>query len=159
RLALAAVSDRLVDDQLHARAGRHARDEAFGLEVLHQVHEALILLTEQVPLRDSHVLERELRGVARVVAELLQLLRDAEALRLRRDEEERATVRAGLRVRLREKGDEVGTRAVRDVRLRAVDDVVVAVLLRDGLDAGDVGAGVRLAHAERSDLLAADGGL
>src|SRR5205085_8901525 len=133
RLALATVVDRFVDDELHARAARDAGDEALGLEVLHQVHEALILLAEEISLRDPHVLERELRGVARVVADLLQLLRDAEALRLRRDEEERAAVRARFGVRLREERDEVRARAVRDVRLRPVDDVVVAVLLRDVL--------------------------
>ena len=68
-------------------------------------------------------------------------------------------MRAGLRVRLREERDEVRAAAVRDVRLRAVDDVVVAVPLRDGLDARDVTAGVRLAHAERDDLLASERGL
>ena len=48
-------------------------------------------------------------------------------------------------------------RAVGDERLGAVDDVVVAVLLRATVwIAGDVAARVRLAHAERGDLLALD---
>ena len=68
----------------------------------------------------------------------------------------RAAVRAGFGVRLDEQRDEVGARAVGDERLLAVDDVVVAVALRDRLDAGDVAAGVGLAHAERDDLLAAE---
>ena len=74
-----------------------ARDEALALEVLHEVHEPHVLLAEEVALRDAHVLEEELGGVARVVADLLQLLRDAEALGLRRDEEEAAAVRARAR--------------------------------------------------------------
>jgi hypothetical protein len=154
RLALAAVLDCLIHRELEPGARADARDEALRLEVLHQVHEALVGLAEHVSLRHAHVLERELRGVARVVADLLQLLRHAETLRLRRDEEEAAAVRPGLRVRLHEERHEVRARAVRDVRLRAVDDPVVAVLLRPRLDARDVAARVGLADAERDDLLA-----
>src|SRR5205085_1499020 len=54
---------------------------------------------------------------------------------------------------------EVGTGAVGDERLRAVDQVAAVVVSCPGADGGDVGAGTRLRDAERGDLLSADGGL
>ena len=78
--------------------------------------------------------------------------------RVHRHEEEREAVVAGVRVGLRDEHDDVGAVAVGDVRLRAVDDVLVAVAHRARLDAGDVGAGVGLGDAEAEDLLALDRG-
>ena len=61
-------------------------------------------------------------------------------------------------IRLAEQRDEVGAGAVGDVRLAAVDDVVAADLLRRRAQARDVGAGARLAHTERRDLVAGERG-
>ncbi len=49
----------------------------------------------------------------------------------------------------------VGVAAVGDPHLRAVEHVAVALRLGAQLHADDVGAGVRLAHRERADVLAA----
>ena len=73
-----------------------------------------------------------------------------------RHQEQGEAVVAGVRVGLRDEHDQVGAVAVGDVGLRAVDHVVVAVAHRARLDAGDVGAGVRLGDAEARDLLALD---
>jgi len=154
RAALATVGDGVLDHEERARDGRDASDQPLGLEVLHEVHEAHVLFAEAVAFGDTHVLEEELGRVARLVADLLQRLGDLKALRLGRDEEEAAAVRARVGVRLGEQRDEVGARAVGDERLLAVDHVVAAALLRDGLDAGDVAPGGRLGDAERRDLVA-----
>ena len=50
--------------------------------------------------------------------------------------------------------DEVGRAAVGDERLGAVEDPVVAVAHRGGLERGEVGAAGRLGHADRGEQLA-----
>ena len=57
-----------------------------------------------------------------------------------------------------EQADPVGLRAVGDPHLAAVDDVVVAVGARVGLDRGDVGAGAGLGDADAGDRIAGDRG-
>ena len=57
-----------------------------------------------------------------------------------------------------EQAHPVGLGAVGDPHLAAVDDVVVAVLARRGLDRGDVGAGADLGHADAGDVVAGDRG-
>jgi hypothetical protein len=74
------------------------------------------------------------------------------------DQEERDSVVALLGVGLCHQQDEVRPRSVGDERLRARDQVVVAVLHRLGADAGHVGARSRLGDAEAGDLLALDPG-
>ncbi len=108
--------------------------------------------------RDADVLEGQQRRVARVHAELLELLLADHAGRVHRDEEQREAVVAGVRVGLRHEDDDVGAMTVRDVRLRAVDDVLVAVAYGARLDAGDVRAGIGLGDAQAEDLLAPDRG-
>ncbi len=61
-------------------------------------------------------------------------------------------------VGLRDQHAEVGARPIGDERLRAVDDVLVAVADRGRADAGNVGAGAGLGDAEAPDLLALDPG-
>ena len=151
-----AYCERAVEAPLRARHAARRADQPLALELPHDVVEALALLAEQRLLGHAHVLEREQRGVGRVHAELLELLLADHAGRVHVDEEQREAVVAGVRVGLRDEHDEVGAVAVRDVRLRAVDDPLVAVAHRARLDAGHVGAGVGLGDAEAGDLLAAD---
>src|SRR5207302_1265562 len=80
RLALVAVAERLGDHLIHAGDGADGRHQPLALEVRHHVVEALVLLAEQVADRDPAVLEEEQRGVAREIADLLQLLGDGESL-------------------------------------------------------------------------------
>ena len=57
-----------------------------------------------------------------------------------------------------QQADPVGLGAVGDPHLAAVDDVVVAVGARIGLDRGDVGAGAGLGHADAGHRVARDRG-
>ncbi len=56
-----------------------------------------------------------------------------------------------------EDDDEIGDVGVRNEVLGAVDDPVVAVLLRKAFHAAHVGAGVRLGHGQRIELVSAHG--
>ena len=158
RGALLRVLERAVEAALGAGDAAGGADQPLALELPHDVVEALADLAEHRRLRHAHVLEGEQRGVGGVHAELLELLLADHAGRVHRHEEQREAVVAGVRVGLRDEHDHVGAVAVRDVGLRAVDDVLVAVPHRARLDAGDVGAGVGLGDAEAEDLLALDRG-
>src|SRR5206468_3259589 len=85
------------------------------------------------------------------LAELVLLLVHDDGVVLA-DQEGRDAAMAGVRVGLGVDGEEVGVAAVGDEALRAVEDVLVALL--DGLraHARDVGAGVGLGEAERGEL-------
>ena len=149
---VAAVLDGPVEDALRARHRGDGAHEPLALEVLHHVVEARVLVAEEVLRRDLAVLEDELGRVGAVVAELLELLPDREALRVGREHEERDALVA-VAARPHGKRDEVRARPVRDVRLRPVDHVVVADLLRRRAQVRHVGADVRLGDPERRDRL------
>jgi hypothetical protein len=155
---LAGVLERLVEHALRAGDAARRADQPLALELPHDVVEAAADLAEGGARGDADVLEGEERRVGRVHPELLEALLAHDAGKVHVDEEEREAVVAGVRVGLRDEHDEVGPVAVRDVRLRAVDDEVVAVPRRPGADAGDVGARVGLGDAEARDSLAADRG-
>src|SRR4051812_9226583 len=155
--ALARVLDGRVQQVEHRadRAERH--QEPLPLEVGHDQVEALVLLAEEVLLGHEHVLEGELARVGGAPAHLVELLRDAEALHALLDEQEREALVAALLRRLHGGHHEVGAHAVGDERLRPVHDVAAVHALREGLDAGHVGACIGLGDPERCDLLALDG--
>src|SRR5436190_9003631 len=156
RGALLGVLQRTVEARLGAGDAAGGADQALALELPHDVVEALADLAEDRGRRDPDVLECQQRRVARVHAELLELLLADDAGEVHRHEEQREAVVTGLRVGLRDEHDHVGAVAVGDVGLRAVDDVVVAVAYRARLDAGHIGAGVGLGDTEAEDLLALD---
>ena len=72
------------------------------------------------------------------------------------DDQQADALVAGVGVGARDHDHEVGQDAVADERLRAVEDVVVALVDRAGPDALEVRAGARLGHRDRRDQLAAD---
>ena len=91
-----------------------------------------------------------------MLADLVQRLSAREALEpVGLDHQQRVSLRAGLRVGARDEADQVRVQAVRDERLGAVDDVVVAVEHGRGRDAAQVRAGTRLRHRDRAHELAA----
>ncbi len=143
---------------LRTRDAARRADQPLALKLPHDVVEALADLAEHGVRRHAHVLEREQRGVRGVHAELLEPLLPDHALAVHVHEEEREAVVARIRVGLRHEHDVVGAVAVRDEGLRPVDHPLVAVAHRARLDAGDVGARVRLRDAEAGDLLALDRG-
>ena len=134
-------------------------DQALALQLPHEVVETLADLTEDRVVANLDVVERELGGVARVHAELLELARDREPGKVLVDEEERDAMGSVLlRAGARDQQDEVAAHAVGDVELAAVDPPVAVDALGAGSDAGDIAAGVGLGDAEGGDLLAPDRG-
>ena len=123
-----AYCERLLEAPLGAGDAARRADQPLALELPHDVVEALAVLAEQRGRRDADVLEREQRGVGRVHAELLAASsRGSTPGASIGDEEQREAVVAGVGVGLRDEHDHVGAVAVGDVRLRAVDDALVAV--------------------------------
>ncbi|HZC13413.1 MAG TPA: hypothetical protein VE270_05260, partial [Thermoleophilaceae bacterium] len=99
--AAAAVLDGVLEPEqpLLRHAGKNVvRKPALPLplEVGHDQVEAPVLLPQQVLVRHEYVLEGELGRVGRVPAELLQLLRDRDALHPLLDHEEGEAVVAAL---------------------------------------------------------------
>ena len=158
RLALLRVVERALEGRLHPADGAERHREPLPLEVGHDQVEALVLLAEQVLRGHAHVGERQLAGVGRVPAELLELARHLEAGHALLEHEEREAVVAALLRRLHGGHVEVRAHAVRDERLGAVHDVLAVLAARERLQARDVGAGARLGDRERADLLALEPG-
>ena len=98
------------------------------------------------------VVERDLRGRQRPDAHLVDLAADDEALEAALDQEDGQLL---LLAGAGEHREEVGHRRGGDPGLLAVQHIAAVDLLRRGGDAFEVGAGIRLGHADRADLLAA----
>ena len=79
-----------------------------------------------------------------------------EARRVGREDHERDAAKAGA-ARPDRHGQEVGAGAVGDPELLPVDDVVVAIAPRRGLDVRYIRAGARLADRQCGNLVARDG--
>ena len=97
--------------------------------------------------------EEQLRRVLGVHADLLEVAAALEAGRVALDDDERHPAVALARVGLDRGDHEVGVDAVRDERLRPVDDVVVAVAHSCRRHRRQVGADARLGHRDRRDQL------
>ena len=80
--ALLRVGDGVAHGLLHARIRGDRADQPLALELLHLEDEAHALRADGVRLGHAHVVEDQLRRVARPVAELLQRATDAESRRL-----------------------------------------------------------------------------
>ncbi|MCY1297391.1 hypothetical protein D9M70_468280 [compost metagenome] len=122
-------------------------------QFLHQVDEALPRqAAQQVLLRHAHVLEEQHGGVLGVQADLAQRLGLAEAGPVGFHQDQRDVLGALARgAGLGDHDHDVAVGAVGDEGLGAVDDVLVAVQHRAGLDRLQVGTGVRLGHGHGAD--------
>ena len=163
------LGDRLAEGLAHLgifgrelqRAFRHP-DAARGhvdapeLQSAGRLIEALAFdAADQVLLRHAIVLEHQLAGIDRLVAELFQLAADGEALLLGRDEQAHALVaRLRLGIGLHQQREAAPLDAVGDPRLGAVDDVAVAVAPGRRADALQVRAGVGLRQRQPAAHLA-----
>ena len=128
--------------------------EPFLGQVLHQVDEAHALLAEQVLGGHLHVGERQLCGVLRVQADLVEVAAALEALHAALDDQQREALGALVGIGLRDHDHQVGVDAVGDEGLGAVEHVVIALLDGAGLDALQVAAGAGFGHRDRGDDLA-----
>ena len=124
------------------------------VQAAHQHLDAAVDLAQHVFLGDLAVLEYQLAGVAAAHAQLVQLLRHRETLETLFHQEggDAALMRLGIGLGVDHQG--VGVGAVGDPHLGAVEHVAVALLVGAQLHADHVGAGARLAHRQRADVLA-----
>ena len=104
--------------------------------------------------RHPDVVEEQLGGVLAVHADLVEVAAPLEAVHPPFEDQQRQPGVTLGRVGLRGDDHEVGVDAVGDERLRAVDDVLVAVTDRRGGDAGEVGAGAGFGHRDGGDQVA-----
>ena len=128
------------------------------LELDHLVGKAHAFLADPVALRHPHLVEEDLRGVGRAHPHLVEFSRDLHALALHRHADQRLVAMLGAVAGIGEQADPVGLDAIGDPHLAAIDDVVVAVGARVGLDRGDIGAGARFRHADAGHRIARDRG-
>jgi hypothetical protein len=84
----------------------------------------------------------------------IDALGDAEARRVCIDHEGRQALGARRLARAREHDVEASDAAVRDPRLLAVEDVMIAIAPRRGRQRGDIRPGLRLRQREGRDRLA-----
>ena len=105
--------------------------------------------------RHPHAVEEQLGGVLPVLADLVQHAAAREPLAaLGLDDDQRDAGRGVVRIGLGHDDHELGEQAVGDERLGAVDDVLVAVADRLGLDVLQIRAGAGLGHRDGADQLA-----
>ena len=171
-LADAGVLERLLV-RAFRDAERQGRDaDASGVERLQEVDEALARPAEHVLLGHHRILEDQLARVAGPPAHLVFLLTRADAADLgqivavadaeRRGTRSRSTVSlrddeagdaavAGARLGARGDGEDLADAGVGDEGLRAVEDVVVALVDRGSGGAAGVAAGARLGEAEAAE--------
>ncbi len=136
----------------HAQAGHQG---ALQIEPAHDDLDAFVFLAHQVGCRHAAVVEHQLAGLAAAKAHLDELLRHLEAGEILLDDEGRDALGAKLRRGLGVDQQHVGDRAVGDVDLGAVEDVVVALTVRAGAHGAQrIRAGAGFGQAERADFRA-----
>ena len=148
------------DDQVHT--GLHDAGRATGqhhslvVEAAHQDFYAAVEGAQDVFFRDLDVIEEQLAGIGAAHAELVELVAAAEAFPVALDDEGGDAVGAFFQVGLGVDHVGVGVRAVGDPGLAAVEHVLVATFIGAKFHRYHVGTGVRLAHGQRANVLAAD---
>ena len=126
------------------------------IETGHQDLHAPADLAEHVFLRHLAILEHEFARVRAAHAELVELLGGGEPLHALLDQKRRDAARPGIEIGLGIDDQRLGFRTVGDPHLGAVEDVTVTLLLGAGAHRDYVGAGARLGHRQRADMLAGD---
>ena len=132
-------------------AGEH---DALVVEARHQHVDAVADGAEHVVLRHLAIGEHEFAGVGAAHAELVELLRRRKTLEVLLDDEGGDAARAGGAVGLGVDHQRVGDRPIGDPHLRAVENIAVALAVGARAHRHHVGAGARLRHRQRADVLA-----
>ncbi|MCY1250373.1 hypothetical protein D9M72_640070 [compost metagenome] len=107
-------------------------------QLFHQVHEALVLFTEQVAHWHAHIVEKQFCSIGGGLADFFQLAASAETFAVAIDHDQAATLGTGSWVGLAHHHDLVAGQAVADKGLAAVDDVLVTVTYCGGADGLEV---------------------
>ena len=135
--ALAQVIGHVVDQPTTAELAC-GHGEALFLELLHLVDEAHVLFADAVALRNAHTVKEDLAGVGGMVADLANLVhldaRQQLSVLAQRHDDERLVLVAGAVAGVGEQADPVGLQGIGDPHLRAVDDVVITIFARTGLE-------------------------
>src|SRR4029079_9193761 len=155
-LALLRVRHRRIEQALRDPDGMRRQTEAAHIERAERDLEALAVRADEVRRRHAHVVEVELRGRRSVQSHLLVVRTDLETLRVTLDHERGDALAALREIDVREDHEHVGDRSVRDERLRAIDDVRIAVALRDGPQAARIASSAGFREAVCTDLLAGE---
>ena len=108
-----------------------------------------LFAADEVGPGHADVIEDQLVRVDRAVPELVDVLRNAEAVRLRNEQTRHPAMRRfDVRVRFHDRGEDRSVLAVRDEHLAAPDDVFAVRALRDRADGLEVAPTVRLGQRE-----------
>src|SRR6266513_4014839 len=114
--------------------------------------ESLAVFAEPLERWNAHVAEIELRGRRAMQSHLRVVAANLETGGRALDGERGDPLRPELRIERRENDEHLGDRRIGDERLRAVDDVRVAVAARDRLKTAGVAARAGLGESVRADL-------
>ena len=156
-LALLHVAQRGVEGTLGPVHGLHADDQALAWQLAHHLREALAFDAAQQRIGwHAQVVEEQLGGVARVLADFFQVLPAREAGGLRIDQEQAHALGTAGRVGLGGQHDQVAVLAVADENFAAVDDVAIALFAGGGANGLQVAARARFGHANGPHRCAAD---
>ena len=126
------------------------------VEPRHQDLGATVQMAEDVGGRHFDIAEHQLAGMRAPHAELVQFLRNAETGHALFDQKSSHTARAKLGFGLGIDHQRVGVRPIGDPHLAAIEQVITAFVFGLQLHADDIRTGPRLAHRQRTDMLAAD---
>ncbi|MNM35126.1 hypothetical protein D3C81_457980 [compost metagenome] len=148
RLAVLHVLDGLLQQAFELGGAVQGDHQALLRQLFHQVHEALVLFTEQVAHRHTDIVEEQLGGVGGMLADLVQLAPAAEPFTVALDHDQAAALGPGTRVGLAHDHHHVAGQAVADEGLAAVDHPLVTVAHGGGADRLEVGTGARLGHRD-----------
>src|SRR3984893_14134739 len=116
--------------------------------------DTLARLAQHVFFRHFAILEDKFARRRPAHAELVELLSQMKAYKTALDQKSRDAMRAGIWIGLGIDDEGRGVGAVGDPHFCAVQDVALAVFVRAKAHRDDVGAGIRLRHGERADMLA-----
>ena len=151
-LALTRPGQRLVQADTGKTVGAGGEKDALAVEILHDGLEALVFHPHQVLHWHAAMVEIQGGGVGAPPAHFSQRrLRKAGRAFLDQQQRHAAWPRPASAHR---HGVEVGAHAGGDERFRAVDDIVITIPARRGLEVGHVRAAGGFGDAECADLLA-----
>ncbi|MBB1629931.1 hypothetical protein A9975_03505 [Cupriavidus sp. UME77] len=155
-LALACVGDRLFQRAFQRGAGPQCNSQAFRRQLLGQQVKAVVFRAQQTIDADLYIVEEQLTGVLRVLADLGHGRPLAQARHAVVQTEQGEAARAQLRVGASGHDHQSGVDAVGDKRLLPAQHVAaVAVGAGAGADRLEVAAGIGLGHGDGADALAA----
>src|ERR1700677_2449855 len=154
-----AILDEFQRERERKLGGRQIA-RAFGdphvVQHAHRLLEPTAFAVAEQPLAaDAGIIEKEFRLVRAAPMQRLDRLAAGYAPGVDVNQENAHALRAAFRVGLAYHGHHRAEVAVRDPDLAAVDHIVVALALREGAEAGDITAGLRLGEARLRDGFAA----